>query len=50
MQVRVRTLTPLSQVTLQAENGVHLEKPPSTAVKKIVNKIVSLRIMLTLPF
>ena len=34
VQVRVRTFTPLPQVTLQAENGVHLEKPPSTAVKK----------------
>ena len=34
VQVRVRTLTPMPQVTLQAENGVHLEKPPSTAVKK----------------
>ena len=34
VQVLVRTLTPLPQVTLQAENGVHLEKPPSTAVKK----------------
>ena len=34
VQVRVRTLTPLPQVILQAENGAHLEKPPSTAVKK----------------
>ena len=34
VQVRVRTLTPLPQVTLQAENGVHSEKPPSTAVQK----------------
>ena len=35
VQVLVRTLTPLPpQVTLQEENGVHLEKPPSTAVKK----------------
>ena len=34
VQVRVRTLTPLPQVTLQAENGLQSEKPPSTAVKQ----------------
>ena len=34
VQVRVRTLTPLPQVTLQAENGLQSEKPPSTAVKE----------------
>ena len=34
VQVRVRTLTPLPQVTLQAENALQSEKPPSTAVKQ----------------
>ena len=34
VQVRVRTLTPLPQVTPQAENGLQSEKPPSTAVKQ----------------
>ena len=34
VQVRVRTLTPLPQITLQAENGLQSEKPPSTAVKE----------------
>ena len=34
VQVRVRTFTPLPQATLQAENGVQSEKPPSTAVKQ----------------
>ena len=48
-QVRVRTLTPLPQVTLQADNGLQSEKPPSTAVKQDREHELSLRIMHNAP-